>query len=323
MEGRNRIPPGHALIHPLLQNPRPHPLHLEERIAVQHRDIQALLLDNQRLAATHVALKQELAAAQHELRRASVSTADLKAERDARIRELYERSLAMEAEVRSLDSAAAELAQVRTDVQKLVGARQELTAQLQSVTADLARARAELQQGPAIKADIASMHQEIQRGRAAVEYEKKAHADNLEQSQAMEKNMISMAREVEKLRAELANAEKRARAAAAAAAAASPGPGYAGSYGNPEMGYGGSSYSDVYGMRQKSPVTLEANEAKTLSAIESGQKSQGKPPNRHTGPRPNVRGDRSQHWNGGFLFKHPNASSIPNSEREATRSLGL
>lgn len=60
-------------------------------------------------------------------------------------------------------------------------------------------------------------------GRAAVEYEKKAHADNLEQSEAMEKSMISMAQEIEKLRVELANAEKRARAAAAAAAAANPG----------------------------------------------------------------------------------------------------
>lgn len=59
--------------------------------------------------------------------------------------------------------------------------------------------------------------------RAAVEYEKKMHANNLELGQVMEENMVSMAREIEKLHAELANAEKRARAAAAAAAAASPG----------------------------------------------------------------------------------------------------
>lgn len=51
--------------------------------------------------------------------------------------------------------------------------------------------------------------------RAAIEYEKKGYAENYEQGQVMEKNLISMAREVEKLRAEVANAEKRARAAAA------------------------------------------------------------------------------------------------------------
>lgn len=53
--------------------------------------------------------------------------------------------------------------------------------------------------------------------RAAVEYEKKTRASNLEHKQAMEKSMVSMAHTIEKLHAELANAEKRARAAAAAA----------------------------------------------------------------------------------------------------------
>jgi hypothetical protein len=47
--------------------------------------------------------------------------------------------------------------------------------------------------------------------RNAFEYEKKANAEQLEQRQAMEKNLVDMARELEKLRAEAANAEKRAR----------------------------------------------------------------------------------------------------------------
>lgn len=51
--------------------------------------------------------------------------------------------------------------------------------------------------------------------RAAIEYEKKGYAENYEHGQVMEKKLISMARELEKLRAEIANAEKRARAAAA------------------------------------------------------------------------------------------------------------
>lgn len=51
--------------------------------------------------------------------------------------------------------------------------------------------------------------------RAAVEYEKKVYASNLEQSQAMEKSLMSMAHEIDKLHKELA--DKRARAAAATA----------------------------------------------------------------------------------------------------------
>lgn len=51
--------------------------------------------------------------------------------------------------------------------------------------------------------------------RAAIEYEKKGYAENYEHGQVMEKKLITMARELEKLRAEVANAEKRARASAA------------------------------------------------------------------------------------------------------------
>lgn len=55
--------------------------------------------------------------------------------------------------------------------------------------------------------------------RAAIEQEKKTHAHNSEHRQAMEKYLVSMAREIDKLHAELANSERRARAAAAAALA--------------------------------------------------------------------------------------------------------
>ena len=51
--------------------------------------------------------------------------------------------------------------------------------------------------------------------RAAIEYEKKGYAENYEHGVVMEKKLVGMAREMEKLRAEIANAEKRARAAAA------------------------------------------------------------------------------------------------------------
>jgi hypothetical protein len=52
--------------------------------------------------------------------------------------------------------------------------------------------------------------------RDGIDQEKKGYAENYEQGQVMEKNLISMAREIEKLHSEIANAEKRARAAAAA-----------------------------------------------------------------------------------------------------------
>ncbi|KAK7321380.1 hypothetical protein VNO77_31976 [Canavalia gladiata] len=222
---------------------------LEDRIDARHREIQSLLVDNQHLAAIHVALKQDLAVTQEELRRLSAAAADVKVERDAEVCGIYEKSLKVDAEVRAMAAMSSELDRVRADVQELAATRKELGSQLQSIESDLARARAESQVVPGIKADIEAMRHEIQRGRNAIEFEKKTHTSNLEHRRAMDNNMIIMAREVEKLRAELANTEKRARAVMAAAA--NPNPGCLANYDNPEMGYGGIAYpSDSYSMHQ-------------------------------------------------------------------------
>lgn len=223
---------------------------LEERVETRHREIQNLISDNQRLAGIHVALKQDLAATQEELCRLSANGAEVKAERDAEVREIYEKSLKVDAEVRAVAAMSAELNRVRADVQELAAAQKELAAQLQTIEGDLGRARAEAQFVPAIKADLEAMLHEIQRGRNAIEFEKKTHASNLEHRRAMDNNMIIMSSEVEKLRAELANAEKRARAAMAADA--KPSPGYPpDNYDNREMGYGGVRYPpSSYSMHQ-------------------------------------------------------------------------
>ncbi|KAI3678539.1 hypothetical protein L6452_37835 [Arctium lappa] len=257
MAGRNYISPD-ALKYrqdsrthhrPLRESPPRHHI-VDDRIAVHHREIQSLLVDNQRLAATHVALKQELSLALQDLRHLSSAAGNVKAERDAEVREVYEKAVKMEAEVRLIDELSAELVQVRGDVQKLSSERKELNEKLDQVHGELAKERSKAQQIPLIKAEIEAMHKELQRGRAAVEYEKKVYASNTEQSQAMEKSMISMSREIEKLQAELANADKRARAAAAAAAAATPGTGYAAGFGNHDMGYGGNAYPGHYAGHQ-------------------------------------------------------------------------
>lgn len=144
---------------------RQHPALIGERIDAQHREIQALLLDNQRLAATHVALKQELAAAQQELRHLSAAAVEVKAETDAQVREVYEQSLKMEAEVRSIDALKGELNQVKADIQKLDASRQELVADLKTIDGDLTLAHSELQHLPAIEKEIENMHRELKKGR--------------------------------------------------------------------------------------------------------------------------------------------------------------
>ncbi|XP_021278391.1 protein FLC EXPRESSOR [Herrania umbratica] len=296
MAGRNRLPPQSSLARAIPERHITHHHHLEDRISIQHREIQSLLLDNQRLAATHVALKQDLALAQQELRHLSAAAANVKAERDPEVREVYERSLKMNAEARAFDAMSAELAHVRADVQKFAVDRQELTAQLEAVNNKLAKARAETKQAAVIKAEMETVRQEIHKGRSAIELEKKTHASNLEQRQILEKNIILVTRETEKLHAELANAEKKARAAAAA----NPSPAYNGNYKIVDTKYGGSSYPDTYSM----PLAAAGPESVPGTRFTVAFEGQGS----HT-PYENQTGKK-------FVLNSEPISTVPNSKSE-------
>lgn len=232
----------------------PHPAIIEEQLAGQHEEIQGLLVDNQRLAATHVALKQELEAAQFELQRTDHYARSFHAEKDMQMRELYEKSVKLEMDLGEADAMRAELMQIRADIKELTAAKQDLTAQSQAMTQDLTRMTTELQQAPAVKAEIEGLKQELQRARTAIEYEKKGYAENYEHGKLMENKLLTIHREVEKLRAEMANAEKRARAAAAVG---NPGGNYA-NYGNPETVYAVPPYPAGYGMNPAYPVHPQA-----------------------------------------------------------------
>ncbi|XP_076899433.1 protein FLX-like 1 [Bidens hawaiensis] len=223
---------------PLIESPPRHRDH--------HLKIQTLIVDNQRLAATHVALKQELAVALQDLRHYSVAATKIKGDRAAEVRGVFEKAVKLEQEVGLLDELRVELVQVRGDVQKLGAENKELTEKLNDINGELAEERSNLHQVSMVKAEIEAMRKEIQKGRAAVEYEKKVYAANMEQGQAMEKSRVSMVLEIEKLKVDLANATKKAMAAAAAAATNTPGAGYGAGYMNHDMGYGGNAYPGPY-----------------------------------------------------------------------------
>ena len=143
----------------------PMPPLIEEKLATQHAEIQRLLTENQRLAATHIALRQELAAAQQELQRFQQVIGGIHAEKDQQLRGLVEKTGKMEAELRALEPIKAELQRAQLEAQKLMGSRQELTTQVQQLTQELHRLRNEAQQVPSLKLEIDGFRQEIQRAR--------------------------------------------------------------------------------------------------------------------------------------------------------------
>eukprot|EP00258_Populus_trichocarpa_P036076 XP_024452095.1 protein FLX-like 3 isoform X1 [Populus trichocarpa] len=213
MAGRNRIPRelyndrrGFIVERPFIRgHPMPQPAFLEEELEMQHAEIRRLLGDNRRLIEDRMGLQQELGAAKEELHRMNIVISEIRAEQDV----LIKKGLKLEADLRVTEPLKNETVQLRTEIQKLSSSKQELVGQVQTLKQDVARLQADNHQIPLLRGEIEGLHQELMHTRAAIEYEKKANIELVEQRQSMEKNLVSMAREVEKLRVELSSSDNR------------------------------------------------------------------------------------------------------------------
>ncbi|KAJ0433587.1 hypothetical protein HanRHA438_Chr17g0813901 [Helianthus annuus] len=237
MSGRNRMPRGVRDAPPpvvVLRGP-PHPAVLEEELELQHHDIQRIRAENGHVVEENVVLQRELTAVKDEIHRLGQIIPKLHAERDARARDLIDRGRKLEAELRDTEPLRADVSHLRNEAQKLNSLRQELSNQVQTLTKDFSRLRAENEQVAAIKTDIDGMRKDVVEMRSDYEMLKKTNEEHLIQKEAMEKNLISMAREIEKLRGE----QMRARGLG--------GGGYGMLSGSPDMRYPGGGYGDVYG----------------------------------------------------------------------------
>lgn len=246
--GGRRGYPGDA---PFLRGPvlrGPHPAQLEEEIEIRNADIRRLLADNNVLAEDRHVLQRELGLARDEIQRLNFIIKDIQTERDAHNREMIEKGLKLEAELRAVEPLRNEVVVLRNEVQKVSAVKEELAGQVKNLSHELSRAQADNKQVPAMRGEVDALRQEVMHARTALEYEKKANAELFEQRQSVEKNLISMAREIEKLRAE------------AGSKAAAPWATGGGPYGvklSPERNFP-PSYGDGYGlhlgMADKAPL---------------------------------------------------------------------
>ncbi|XP_021890668.1 protein FLX-like 4 [Carica papaya] len=200
-------PAGHRPLEAL-----PHPELLENKITAQAAEIEQLAGDNHRLAATHVVLRQELAAAQQEIQRLRAHVGSIQTEGDIQIRVLIDKINKVEADIMAGENIKNDLRQAHIEARDLVKARQELTSQIQQASQELEKAKADIQNLPVLLAELENLRKEYQRLRAIFEYEKGANIEQVEQMKAMERNLFGMVREVERLRTDVLNADNRARA---------------------------------------------------------------------------------------------------------------
>ncbi|RAL40803.1 hypothetical protein DM860_008501 [Cuscuta australis] len=178
---------------------------LEQKITTQHAEMQKLVTENLRLAATHETLRQELAAAKHELQLVHTHIGAMKAEKENQTMGLKDKIARIEAELKAADPLKVELQKARAEAQSLVAERQELILKAQKMNQDLQRTHASTQQIPVLLSELEALRQELQHCRATYEYDRKYYHDHLESLKVMEKEYTAMANEVEKLRTELNN----------------------------------------------------------------------------------------------------------------------
>ncbi|KAH0897191.1 hypothetical protein HID58_046759 [Brassica napus] len=188
------VPPPHHMHRPGLPHPEAFgsvpsfpPQLMEQKLAAQHGEMQRLAIENQRLAATHGNLRQELAAAQHELQMLHSQIGSMKSEGEQRMSGLADKVAKIESELRKSDALKLEMQEAHAEARSL--------------------------QVPALMSELDGLRQEYQQCRATYDYEKKFYNDHIESLQAMEKNYMTMAMEVQKLQARLMNSANADRGA--------------------------------------------------------------------------------------------------------------
>ncbi|KAG2328112.1 hypothetical protein Bca52824_010840 [Brassica carinata] len=141
-----------------------------------------------------------------EIHRMNLIVSDLRAEQDLQSREFSEKR---EADARAIESYKEEATQLRGEVLKRNGIKRELNGDVEILRKDLVKLQSENKQIPGLSAEVQDLQKELMHARGAIDYGKKEKFELMEQRQCMENNMVSMARDVEKLRAELAVVDSR------------------------------------------------------------------------------------------------------------------
>ena len=138
----------------------PPPEIMEQKLIFQHSEMQKLGHENNRLASSHVILRQDLAATQQELHRLQAQINLMKAEKEQRMKGLEDKTMAMETDLRVSEAVKMELQKARAEAQTLLSVRDELGLRTQQLTQQLQHSQADLQQIPTLVSELDGLRRE-------------------------------------------------------------------------------------------------------------------------------------------------------------------
>lgn len=139
----------------------PHPAALEEELELQEVELRRLLADNRALVEERADLNRELQAGKDEVRHLNVIISDITAEKETYISKLVDKKRKLEAELRENEHLRDEIMQLRGEIEKLIAARKELSAEAASLMEDLTREKSVKHQLPMLKAELDGLQQEL------------------------------------------------------------------------------------------------------------------------------------------------------------------
>ncbi|KAJ3675292.1 hypothetical protein LUZ60_004334 [Juncus effusus] len=198
-------------------NPLPPPVsHHHPNLSSQLSEAQTLETENRRLAHSHASMRQQIVDSQKESDSIQSHLQMVCTEIDAKMRDAYEKIKGFEGEMRVGDSLQVELHHKHVEAQALVAAREELRKEMRQVAEELERAGQEKRRMANMCKELDGLRLQHQKLRSTFEYEKATNIKQVEQMRGMEKNLISMANEIDKLRADVASAKERLQQANAA-----------------------------------------------------------------------------------------------------------
>ncbi|CAA0826892.1 Protein FLX-like 4 [Striga hermonthica] len=218
MDSRRNIPP--AYDERLRRGPLPPPhrlreqiplaVVLEEKLASQAAEIERLARDNRTLASSHLALRQDLVAAKREAGKFRENIRSIQNEGDIEIQILLDKIAKLEDDIRSGENLKKELEVAQDEERDLRTEKLELIARIQQANIELENARANVDKLPEMNAQLEGLRKEHKRLCKRFEYEKDLNTKKVEEMKILEKDLIAIVEEVERLRVELINAKTRA-----------------------------------------------------------------------------------------------------------------
>ncbi|CAN8251943.1 unnamed protein product [Cochlearia groenlandica] len=186
-----------------------HPDVLENKIAARAAEIDRLSSDNRKLAASYLALKEDLAVADREVQGLRSHIRKTETDTEIQIRNTLEKTAKLESIVNNRDNIRRELQSAHIEAHRLTRECEEIASKVKPAVKELKKVCINSEGVEESNEELERLKEEHKRLRKEFDEEKRGNVEKLEQLLEMERNIVAAVKAIEKLRSEIAAARSR------------------------------------------------------------------------------------------------------------------